>query len=141
MEDGIARSAEEIAAAIGYVCRDPEQLRDVLSGDERALVDQVLANALNGNLDTVRALLDRLHTALRQAGDPRGVYGQALRRMPSSVRGTAPLGNSMVRPAETIYLCPIGRCSRFWFPDDRSPADVPNCSASGVPLTADAEPL
>jgi hypothetical protein len=141
MEDGTARSAEEIAAAIGYVCGDPEQLRDVLPGDERALVDQVLANALNGPLETAKELLDRLHVALRRAGDPRGVYGQVLRKIPWFGRGTAPLGSSTARPAETIYLCPIGRCTRFWFPDGRSRADVPNCSASGVPLAADGEPL
>jgi hypothetical protein len=141
VEGGIERSAAEIAAAIGYVCRDPEQLRNVLPADKSILVNHVLTKALTEPLEAIRESLDKLHAALRQAGDTWGVYGQALRTKPSSAPGTSPLGASTPRPTETIYLCPIGRCDRFWFLDDRSPEDVPYCSVSGGPMVADLEPL
>ncbi|MHB6910205.1 hypothetical protein [Streptomyces sp. CB02959] len=97
VEVGGLRSAK----ALSYVCAHRDELAALLAEDGAALraVEAVVGRppADDGSLT---ALLDALHTAVRHAGDPSGVYG-------GTGRSVMPTG---VADLEVVYRCPLQLC-------------------------------
>lgn len=90
-----------IAKALSYVCGHRDELAALLDADDAALRDleaAVRCPPVNGV--SLTAFLDILHTAVRRAGDPRGVYG-------GMGRNVTPAG---VGDLDIVYRCPLQRC-------------------------------
>lgn len=124
------RSADLLAA----VCAHAEEIRaDLLdgSGGGEAPLDDVLAAMAAG--DDLAAPLEALHAVLQASGDALGLLGYS--DHVATTRGLRPTGVGEAELVETVYLCPAGRCTRYWFPVGSAP--VPHCRLDGVPLRAD----
>jgi hypothetical protein len=99
-----------VSATVGlsYVCRNLADICEVLSLDGSVpagrvpLVVRRVADAARTGAD-LREPLDRLHRALLDVGDPRGVWGAARALMPAGVDNGVPF--------EPVYACPHGHCS------------------------------
>ncbi|TDC25965.1 hypothetical protein E1265_05555 [Streptomyces sp. 8K308] len=123
------RSADLLAA----VCGHAKEIRaDLLhgSGGGAAPLDDVLAAMAAG--DDLAAPLEALHAVLRASGDALGLLGYS--DHVATTRGLEPAGIVGVEDGlvETVYLCPAGRCTRYWFPVGSAP--VPHCRFDDVPL-------
>ncbi|MEU9247788.1 hypothetical protein [Streptomyces sp. NPDC048385] len=107
---------------LAYVCAHLDDLRRRLegAGDATALRD-LLAAVRDGQ--EAAGPLRALHNALLGAGDARGVYGATRSFRPAGIDGTA--------TAETVYLCPADRCSRYAWPESSA---APLCEATGQRL-------
>ncbi|MFD8208833.1 hypothetical protein ACFV2S_20865 [Streptomyces sp. NPDC059695] len=115
-------------AATAAVCERGDRYRPFLvSRIGTADVLDRAVDALRTGADPVTAL-DELDAALQASGDPQGLYG-ALRGVRDASTAT---GFESSAPGESVYLCPTGRCSRFWLPDDLAP--VARCALSEAPL-------
>lgn len=89
---------------IARICASPDDLRQVL--DNSAPLDAVLdlLRSDPGDLASLIGVLDALHSALQQAGDQLGLYGEAARGVPS--------GLGPGRRTDVVFHCPQGRCAR-----------------------------
>ncbi|MFE5108296.1 hypothetical protein [Streptomyces sp. NPDC056663] len=124
MADG--GEAERLAAVCAHLEEIRADLRDGPGGDEGP-VERVLAAARDGG-DTAGALAV-LHAVLQAGGDPLGLDGYTDHA--GAIRGLRPAGISTTR-AEPVYLCPAGRCARYWWPQATVP--VPHCTISSSML-------
>lgn len=118
MDDSLEAAADDLAR----VCADADFYRE-LPGIAAGLVDAVLAAARSGDIPGMRAAIGALREALRQAGYP----GLSVTRSPGPI-SPAP------RPYESVFLCPLRCCSRYWFPAGHAGEEIPLCWASGVHL-------
>jgi hypothetical protein len=103
----------DIEDALAYVCAHADEIREVPGA--AGPLDRIRAG------DEPVAELDRLHVALRRAGDAPGVYG-------AIERGLFPAGvprHAIPATEDTVYLCPDGTCSRYWLP--RGADEPPRC--------------
>ncbi|MFJ4526201.1 hypothetical protein ACIP4Y_35685 [Streptomyces sp. NPDC088810] len=117
-------SAERLAA----VCAHLEEIRRHLrEGPGEGPVERLLDAARDGQ-DFAGPLM-LLHAVLQAGGDPQGLDGYA--DTGSATRGVRSVGIS-VQPGERVYLCPDGRCARYWWP--QSTGEVPRCAISGNAL-------
>lgn len=75
-----------------------------------------------------------LHAVLQASCDPLGLDGYTDHT--GSTRGIQPAGISNTGipniRAELVYLCPGGRCARYWWPQATS--SVPQCAISSTIL-------
>lgn len=91
----------KIAMALSYVCGHRDELSALLDGDDVALRALEVAIGRRATNDVALTdLLDTLHTAVRGAGDPLGVYGAVS-------RGMMPAG---VGDLNIVYRCPLQLC-------------------------------
>lgn len=122
-----AEGPDRTAAAVGYVCGHIADIRDHLEqlGDTGPL-DRLLAAARAG--DELTGTLDDLHETLLAGGDVLGVYGNAARS-----GGPRPTGIADPVPAETVFLCPHRRCSRYRWPSPGGGA-APACDIDGTAM-------
>ncbi|MFH8659175.1 hypothetical protein [Streptomyces afghaniensis] len=130
-DDAAERTAEGIAAVCAHVEEIRADLRDGSHGDAGPL-ERVLAAARAG--EDIADLLDALHIALQADGDALGLNGYA-DGGGAGTRGIRAAGISAADPGETVYLCPGGRCVRYWWPSGDTP--VPRCAISGDVLRRD----
>lgn len=131
-------TAQRTAERLAVVCAHAEEIRDDLrsgtpGGD--ALLGRLLAAMRTGDRTDA---LETLHSALRAAGDPLGLDGYA-DDVPAGSRSFRPAGVDS-SPAgghhgEIAYLCPLGTCARYWFP--QGPAPVPQCAVGGRAMRRD----
>ncbi|MFI8192090.1 hypothetical protein ACIF8T_25455 [Streptomyces sp. NPDC085946] len=124
--DGAEVVAERLAVVCAHLAQIRRDVREGPGGDETP-VDLLLATARDGG--DVAGPLAVLHAVLQAGGDPQGLDGYT--GTGAATRGVRPAGISD-RPAETVYLCPAGRCARHWWP--RATAAVPHCAISGAAL-------
>lgn len=105
-----------IAKALSYACSHRDELAALLNEDNAALRVLEAAVGRPGADDvSLAAVLDALHTAVRCAGDPSGVYG-------GTGRGVIPAG---VADLDVVYRCPLQLClGRSGYEVDD---DVPHC--------------
>lgn len=90
-----------IAKALSYVCGHQDELAALLDEDDDALRSLEAAVGRPAADDvSLLALLDALHTAVRGAGDPSGVYG-------AMGRNVMPAG---VGDLDVVYRCPLQVC-------------------------------
>ncbi|MFF3137677.1 hypothetical protein [Streptomyces mirabilis] len=126
MVDEQGEAANRLAVACAYLDEIRRDLRQEL-GEDQAL-EQVLAAARDGG--DLAGPLTALHAVLQAAnGDPLGLDGYA--GTGSGTRGLQPVGISD-RPGERVYLCPAGRCARYWWP--QATTSVPHCHISDADL-------
>ncbi len=124
-----ATAARRLAAVCSHIAEMGADLRNGPAGDEGPL-ERLLAAVRDGR--DVSAPMAVLHAALQAGGDPLGLDGYAPGG--GSARGLRLTGVAD-RPAEPVYLCPAGRCDRYWWP--RGPVPVPHCAIDGAELRAE----
>lgn len=109
---------------VAYVCQQLERLRAALEayGADGATPLERLIAALRAG-ENPSTSLERLHQALLAIGDAAGVHG--------GERSLNPIGAGPTGLEESVLLCPMGRCSRYSWPDG---LDAPNCHISDQPL-------
>jgi len=112
-------------SALAYVCVHRDRVAAELVSLSVETGDNSLSGLVDGLLDAVTGdggygpWLDRIDAALRAPGNALGLYG-----LVGADRGPAPgrlVGGSSAMPPpadETVYLCPMGYCSRHAFVDD-----------------------
>lgn len=126
---------DEAARRLAIVCAKVDDIRSRLCsvpiGNDTAL-EELLTAARGGG--EIAAPMDVLHAVLQALGDTQGIYGYSDNGYTSD-RGVHPAGVDRQRPAEPVYLCPAGRCTRYWWP--QGPVPVPHCVISGDPLRRD----
>ncbi|TVL90263.1 hypothetical protein CD790_22370 [Streptomyces sp. SAJ15] len=130
MADGPEREAGVVAERLAAVCAHLGEIRRDLQegpGGDDAPVDRLLAAARGGG--DIAGPLAALHAVLQAGGDPQGLDGYA--GAGAATRGVRPVGISD-RPAESVYLCPTGRCARYWWPQATAP--VPRCAITSAVL-------
>ncbi|MEV5349728.1 hypothetical protein ACIG54_37320 [Streptomyces achromogenes] len=130
MADAGEAAATDGAEGLAAVCAHLEEIRaDLRSGPggDEGPVERVLAAARDGG--DVAGTLAVLHAVLQAGGDPQGLHGYA--DHPRAVRGLRPAGISTTR-TEPVYVCPAGRCARYWWPQPAVP--VPHCEISSTLL-------
>ncbi|MFD5315896.1 hypothetical protein [Streptomyces sp. NPDC127098] len=128
--DGPGRTKDLLAA----VCAHADEIRAALlarPGHGAGPLDDVLA-AMDAGAG-LAGPLDVLHAVLQASGDALGLL--AYSDHDATTRGLQPTGISETELAETVYLCPTDRCTRYWFPIGSAP--VPGCRFDGAPLRAD----
>ncbi|WP_019065467.1 hypothetical protein [Streptomyces prunicolor] len=105
-----------IAKALSYVCSHRDDLAALLDEDDAALcaVEAAVGGPPADDI-SLTALLDALHTAVRGAGDPSGVYG-------GTGRGVMPAG---VADLDVVYRCPLQLCIGRSGPEADN--DLPRC--------------
>jgi hypothetical protein len=127
-------AAERAAEGLAVVCAHVDEIRaDLLGGlhaDDTPL-ERVLAAARTG--EDLTGPLDALHRALQSDGDPLGLHGYEAGT--AGLRALQAIGISATDPGETVYLCPDGRCVRYWWRTGDAP--VPGCAISGDALRRD----
>ncbi|WP_086823303.1 hypothetical protein [Streptomyces sp. NRRL B-24572] len=105
-----------VAKALSYVCGHQDELAALLDEDDDALraLEAAVGRPAADDVSLL-ALLDTLHTAVRGAGDPSGVYG-------AMGRSVMPAG---VGDLDVVYRCPLQVCiGRSGHEVDE---DVPRC--------------
>ncbi|KMS67489.1 hypothetical protein ACM01_42600 [Streptomyces viridochromogenes] len=116
MTDRAAPTGLRIAEALSYVCRRRDELAALLVGNDAALHALEAAAGRPAVDDALLAgFLNTLHKAVRQAGDPFGVYG-------GTGRSVTPAG---VRDLDIVYRCPLRLCTGR--SGDEVDGDVPHC--------------
>ncbi|MGP8298139.1 hypothetical protein ACTPOK_09345 [Streptomyces inhibens] len=132
MVDEHGEAANRLAVTCAYLDEIRRDLRQEL-GEEQAL-EQVLAAVRDGA--DLAVPLAALHAVLQAAnGDPLGLDGYAGTGsgtrvlQPVGISGLEPVG---IRPGERVYVCPAGRCARYWWP--QATASVPHCHISDAHL-------
>ncbi|GAB2901205.1 hypothetical protein GCM10022245_40660 [Streptomyces mayteni] len=116
------------------MCAHADEIRtDLLSspGHSAAPLDDALAAMAAGGDPS--GPLEVLHAVLQASGDALGLLGYT--DHDATTRGIHPTGISESELVETVYLCPAGRCTRYWFPTATAP--VPHCRLDGAPLRGD----
>ena len=89
------------AKALSYVCRYRDDLAALLDEDDAPLrAVEAAVRRPPADDAAFTALLDALHSAVRRAGDPSGVYGGTGRS----------LGLAGVADLEAVYRCPLQLC-------------------------------
>jgi hypothetical protein len=90
-----------IAKALSYVCAHRDELAALLSEEDAALraLEASVSHSAADDISRI-VLLDTLHTAVRRAGDPSGVYG-------GTDRSVMPAG---VGDLDIVYRCPLQLC-------------------------------
>ncbi|MEU7556026.1 hypothetical protein AB0B01_27470 [Streptomyces sp. NPDC044571] len=118
---------EQLPDVLAYVCAHEEEVRDRLAGLGRLDLWEDLLAALPEQVD-VAPIVQAMHTAFQNARDALGLLGATRRDRPVRPAGTGP-----ATPVEALFLCPVGRCTRFWAaePGETRP---PRCEMSGAPL-------
>ncbi|MFD3993318.1 hypothetical protein [Streptomyces sp. NPDC058583] len=127
MADGSGVTSPGGAERLAAVCAHLEEIRaDLRSGPsgEDDLLERVLAAARDGG--DVAGTISVLHAVLQAGGDPMGLDGYT--DSAGATRGLRPAGISSAR-TELVYLCPAGRCARYWWPQATAP--VPHCAING----------
>ena len=121
-----------VAVGLTYVCRHLEDICEVLAldGDEHdgrvpPVVRRVAQAARAG--EDLREPLDRLHAALLNAGDPRGIWGATRALLPSGIEADLPF--------EPVYSCPHGHCSGY--STESAAAALFVCALTRQPLARD----
>lgn len=133
MAQGVERSAEQVADAVDYVCGHLRQVRAALAAGSGANpLDAVIGDIREGC--DPRPSLEKLHRALRIAGDALGVYGH--------VRNLTVAGVDRFARPDTVFLCPREAypCARFKWPSSGAPSPTdaaPRCEITGEPLHRD----
>ena len=130
MADGGEAAAPDGAQRLAAVCAHLKEIRADLRGGpggDEGPVERVLAAARDGG--DVAGTLAVLHAVLQADGDPLGLDGYTDHT--GATRGLRPAGISTTR-AEPVYLCPAGRCARYWLPLTTVP--VPHCTISNSML-------
>lgn len=139
---GSDAATERIRAALAYACGHEDELREDLSScppgpgvpDPAALVD-ALADAFAAG-QPCGPQLDAIHAALQAGADALGIYGRI--KLQHTRGGIRPPGVGALQPPpdqETVYLCPVRRCSRHAWP---SPGETaPPCAFSGQLMRED----
>ncbi len=126
---------DETAQRLTFVCSGVEDIRRRLcnhpAGDDTVLEDVLTAVRDGGEM---AGPVDTLHRVLQALGDAQGLYAYSDNGHTAD-RGVHPAGADRERPAEPVYLCPAGRCARFWWP--QGPAPVPRCEINGDALRRD----
>ncbi|MFG3496774.1 hypothetical protein [Streptomyces sp. NPDC047886] len=139
-DESAADRQVRIKDALARVCTGLEDLRALLGGmgEEAgggngggtggdAVLDRLLTAVRSGG--DVERELDELHHTLLRCGDAMGAYGDGSRAAVPRADVLPP-----AEPLDVVFLCPDGRCSRLWWPDDDSRAEPPACSLSGEAL-------
>lgn len=121
--------AVQLADDIARVCSDAGFYQGLLLESGKApLVDAVLKAAKSSDTREGRVEIEALRKALRDAGHRDGL----------SAGRTAVPSAGIIRPRdlrhESLFLCPLRRCSRYWFPVAHPGEPVPICAAAGLPL-------
>ncbi|UGT68147.1 hypothetical protein LTT66_34155 [Nocardia gipuzkoensis] len=114
---------------MAYVCRNLPEIRSLLrddGGDPSTPLQRLLARARSGDSPAISPLLDAVHSALQQAGDARGIFG--------NLRGMAGVG---LRPIEIVYRCPNALCTGRQ--DDEVGAETPRCAVTDRELIRDTK--
>ncbi|MFD4231398.1 hypothetical protein [Streptomyces sp. NPDC058545] len=130
MADGSETAAPDGAERLAAVCAHLKEIRGDLRsgpGGDEGPVERVLAAARNGG--DVAGTLAVLHAVLQAGGDPQGLHGYT--DQAGAIRGLRLAGINTTR-AEPVYLCPAGRCARYWWPLPAVP--VPHCAISNTLL-------
>ncbi|NEA66991.1 hypothetical protein [Streptomyces sp. SID12488] len=130
MADGEEAAAPDGARRLAAVCAHLKEIRADLRGGpggDEDQVEQVLAAVQDGG--DVVGTLAVLHAVLQAGGDPLGLDGYTDHA--GTNRGLRPAGISTAR-TELVYLCPAGRCARYWLPLAAVP--VPHCAISSTML-------
>ncbi|MFF2644958.1 hypothetical protein ACFVUB_34600 [Streptomyces niveus] len=130
MADGGEAAAPGEAERLAAVCAHLEEIRaDLRSGPggDEGPVERVLAAARDG--EDSAGTLAVLHAVLQADGDPQGLDGYT--NHAGATRSLRPAGISTTR-AELVYMCPAGRCARYWWPQPA--VSVPQCAISSTPL-------
>ncbi|NGO48155.1 hypothetical protein [Streptomyces ureilyticus] len=123
-------AAGGVAARLAVVCAYLEEIRTDLRegpGEDEGPVEHLLVTVREGG--DLTGPLAALHAILQVGGDPQGLDGYTDHA--GTIRGVRPAGISD-RPTEQVYLCPIRKCGRYWWP--QSTAEVPRCAISGTAL-------
>ncbi|MGY2058610.1 hypothetical protein ACW9HQ_27225 [Nocardia gipuzkoensis] len=123
------RDALRVGAGLAYVCRNLSDIRSLLrddGGDPSTPLQRLLGGAQSGDAPAISALLDAVHSALQQAGDARGIFG--------NLRGMAGVG---LRPIEIVYRCPNALCTGRQ--DDEVGAETPRCAVTDRELIRDTK--
>lgn len=130
-----SNSLDKVADGIAYVCEHLVEIRSRLArAGGTSPLERFLEDLRAGN--DVSALLDEIHFALQAGRDQLGVYGHTISSGPRrSASGSRSPGLGVPVPAEPVYLCPGGRCNRWWLPDER--ATPPECEVYGQQLSRD----
>ncbi|MFF0490936.1 hypothetical protein ACFYTQ_18105 [Nocardia sp. NPDC004068] len=116
-----SQDAGRVAAGLAYLCGHLADVRETLGEDGNEPLRRLLEVVRSGEAADVGPALDAVHSALRSAGDARGLYGNQ--------RGIGPVG---VRHLEVVYRCPLGRCTgRAAGEIDE---DSPRCAVAGREL-------
>jgi hypothetical protein len=130
-----SNSLDKVADGIAYVCEHLVEIRSRLARVGGASTLERFLEDLRADSD-VSALLDEIHFALQAGRDPLGVYGHTISSGPRrSASGSRSPGLGVPVPAESVYLCPGGRCNRWWLPDERP--TPPECEVYGQQLRRD----
>jgi len=131
--DGAGREAEVLA----HVCATLNTLRaDVrrITGGDEELLQRLMITVRAGN--DITDLLDQLHELLQADGDALGLYGRLDVDPPN--RALRPVGaghDPVPNPTEIVYLCPVGRCSRYRWP--QAGTTPPQCDVNESPMRRD----
>ncbi|MFE7272971.1 hypothetical protein [Streptomyces sp. NPDC057623] len=131
MTDRAEPTGLRIAGALSYVCRRRDELAALLAGNDTALhALETAAGRPTVDDALLTGLLDTLHRAVRQAGDPFGVYG-------GTGRGVMPAG---VGDLDVVYRCPLRLCTGR--SGGEVDGDVPHCrfAPSGTALVRERLP-
>lgn len=134
MGEHVAHS-DETAQRLAAVCSGVEDIRRRLRGHpagDDTVLEEVLTAARSGG--EMAGPVDALHLVLQALGDVQGLYAYSNSGRTAD-RGVHPAGVDHECPAEPVYLCPAGRCARFWWP--QGPVPVPRCAISGDALRRD----
>ncbi|MFI9636446.1 hypothetical protein ACIHAX_27510 [Nocardia sp. NPDC051929] len=117
-----SQDATRVTAGLAYLCGHLQEIRGTLGDDgtdTSTPLHKLLSSVRSGDGAGIAAALDAVHTALRAAGDARGLYGHH--------RGLVPVG---VHSIEVVYRCPLERCDGR----DDVDAEPPRCAVSGREL-------
>lgn len=125
-------------SSLAIVCANVEDIRRRLRGypaGDDTVLEEVLTAALGEG--EMAGPVGELHAVLQALGDAQGLYAYSDngRTADRGVHSVHPAGVDHECPAEPVYLCPAGRCARFWWP--QGPVPVPHCAISGDTLRRD----
>ena len=122
-------TAVQLADDIARVCADAGYYRGLLLESGAApLVDAVLKAARSSDTREGRLEIEALRKALRNAGHPDGLSAER-----TAVPSSGIIRRQSDPPRERLFLCPLRRCSRYWFPVAHRGESVPICGHRASP--------